>query len=289
MSAEIKTVGVCGFGTMGAGIAQICAEAELDVVVLETSEERLALGRERLRAFLGGGIRRGKVTEAERDALLGRIRGVVEVGELAGCDVVIEAVVEQLPVKAELLARVAGVVGPECLIATNTSALSVTELANAVAGPERFAGLHFFNPVPLMELVEVVEALQSSEQTLAALEELGRRIGKHPVRVKDRPGFLLNRVLMPYLNQVVQDYDDEIASAEDIDAALRLGLGYPMGALELLDVIGLDVHRHATEAAYEQTRTPSLSPPPLLGRMVAADRLGRKSGRGFYDYEEDSR
>jgi 3-hydroxybutyryl-CoA dehydrogenase len=289
MATEIKTVGVCGFGTMGAGIAQICAQAELDVVVLEASEQRLTLGRERLSAFLEQGIERGKVSEAERDAVLGRIRGVLDVAELAACDVVIEAVVEQPEAKCELLARVAGVVRRDCLIATNTSALSVTELACAVEGPERFAGLHFFNPVPLMELVEVVEALESSEQTLAALEELGRRIGKHPVRIKDRPGFLLNRVLMPYLNQVVQDYDDEIASAEDIDAALRLGLGYPMGALEMLDMIGLDVHRHATEAAYEQTRTPSLSPPPLLGRMVAAGRLGRKSGRGFYDYEEDSR
>ncbi|HEX5608899.1 MAG TPA: 3-hydroxyacyl-CoA dehydrogenase NAD-binding domain-containing protein [Solirubrobacterales bacterium] len=289
MATEIKAVGVCGFGTMGAGIVQVCAEAGLDVVVLEASEERLTLGRERLGAFIEGGIKRGKVTEADRDALLGRIRGVLDVAELGACDLVVEAVVEQAEVKAELLAQIAGVVREDCLIATNTSALSVTELANAVPGPERFAGLHFFNPVPLMELVEVVEALQSSEQTLAALEELGRRIGKHPVRVKDRPGFLLNRVLMPYLNQVVQDYDDEIASAEDIDAALRLGLGYPMGALELLDVIGLDVHRHATEAAYEQTRTPSLSPPPLLGRMVAAGRLGRKSGRGFYDYEEDPR
>lgn len=289
MANEIKTVGVCGFGTMGAGIAQVCAAAELDVVVLEASEERLALGRERLSAFLEEGVRRGKVSEERRDAVLDRVRGTVNVGKLAACDLVIEAVVEQAEVKAELLAQVAGVVRRDCLIATNTSALSVTDLAGAVEGPERFAGLHFFNPVPLMELVEVVEALQSSEQTLAALEELGRRIGKHPVRVKDRPGFLLNRVLMPYLNQVVQDYDDEIASAEDIDAALRLGLGYPMGALEMLDMIGLDVHRHATEAAYEQTRTPSLSPPPLLGRMVAAGRLGRKSGHGFYDYEEDSR
>jgi 3-hydroxybutyryl-CoA dehydrogenase len=289
MATEIKTVGVCGFGTMGAGIAQVCAAVGLDVVVLEASEERLALGRERLSAFLEEGVRRGKVSEEQRDAALDRVRGTVDVGKLADSDLVIEAVVEQAEVKTELLAQIAGVVRPDCLIATNTSALSVTDLAGAVKRPERFAGLHFFNPVPLMELVEVVAALQSSEQTLAALEELGRRIGKHPVRVKDRPGFLLNRVLMPYLNQVVQDYDDEIASAEDIDAALRLGLGYPMGALEMLDMIGLDVHRHATEAAYEQTRTPSLSPPPLLGRMVAAGLLGRKAGRGFYDYEEDSK
>jgi 3-hydroxybutyryl-CoA dehydrogenase len=289
VTSEIKTVGVCGFGTMGAGIAQVCAQAELDVVVLEASEERLAVGRERLSAFLAEGVRRGKLGEEQRDAVLGRIRGALDVAELAECDLVIEAVLEQLEVKAELLAQVAGVVRPDCLIATNTSALSVSELAGAVDAPERFAGLHFFNPVPLMELVEVVAALQSSEPTLAALEEFGRRIGKHPVRTKDRPGFLLNRVLMPYLNQVVQDYDDEIATAEDIDAALRLGLGYPMGALELLDMIGLDVHRHATEAAYEQTRTPSLSPPPLLGRMVAAGRLGRKSGRGFYNYGEESK
>jgi 3-hydroxybutyryl-CoA dehydrogenase len=289
MAAKIQQVGLLGFGTMGTGIAQICARAGLDVVALEASEERLTVGRERLTAFLDAGVARGKLTQEERDDVLARVRTTTEIEDLAGSDVVLEAVVEELDVKTELFARVAQVVAADCIIATNTSALSVTELARSVTSPERFAGLHFFNPVPLMELVEVVAALRSSQQTIDALMALGERIGKHPVVTKDRPGFLLNRVLMPYLNQVVQAYDDEIATASDIDASLRLGLGYPMGALELLDMIGLDVHEHATDAAYQQTRDPAFAPPPLLSRMVSAGLHGRKSGRGFYDHEEGSR
>jgi 3-hydroxybutyryl-CoA dehydrogenase len=281
MAKEIRTVGLVGFGTMGIGIAQVCAAASLDVVAVETAEDRLAAGLERLTSFLDGGIERGKTSAEEKAAILARISSTTDLAQLANSDIVIEAVVEDHEVKAELFGRVAAVVAEDCIIATNTSALSVTELARTVSSPQRFGGLHFFNPVPLMELVEVIPALQTAPETVEALVELAGKIGKHPVPTKDRPGFLLNKLLMPYLNQVIQDYDDEIASASDIDAALRLGLGYPMGALEMLDMIGLDVHRHATEAAYEQNRDPAFAAPPLLSRMVAAGRLGKKSGRGF--------
>jgi 3-hydroxybutyryl-CoA dehydrogenase len=190
-------------------------------------------------------------------------------------------VVEELEPKRSLLERVGEVVGVGAIVATNTSSLSVTELAAAVARPERFAGLHFLNPAQLMPLVEVVRALQTADETVAALVEFSRRIGKEPVEVRDRPGFLVNSLLIPYLNQVIQSYDDGLAPADDLDLTVKLGLGYPMGPLELLDLIGLDVHLHASEAAYELTRRPELAPPPLLRKMVAAGYLGRKTGRGF--------
>lgn len=282
---DTKTLAVLGFGSMGAGIAQVCAQAGHEAVVLETSDERLEDGRRRMEKFLGEGVSRGKMTEEERDAVLSRVRGTTEVGELAGAGVVIEAVAEDPEAKRGLLPAVADVVGEGAIIATNTSALSVTALAASVPKPSRFAGLHFFNPAPLMKLVEVVAAEQSSEETLDALESFARGIGKESVRTKDRPGFLVNRLLMPYLNQVVQAYDDGLATADDLDTALEKGLGYPMGGLKLLDLIGLDVHLHATTAAYEQTYEPSLAPPPLLSRMVDAGYLGRKSGRGFRSHD----
>ena len=286
--SDRQKVTVLGFGTMGAGIAQVCAGAGHEVVVLETSDGRLEDGRRRMEGFLDEGVRRGKVSEEARNETISRVWGTTEVEELAGCGVVIEAAVEDLRMKRELLPAVAEAVGEEAVLATNTSALSVTELAAAIPRPERFGGLHFFNPAPLMPLVEVVAAEQSSGETLDFLEAFAEGLGKQPVRTKDRPGFLVNRLLMPYLNQAVQAYDDGLASAEDMDTALENGLGYPMGPLNLLDLIGLDVHLHATSAAYEQTHSPYLSPPPLLGRMVGAGYLGRKAGRGFYDRGEDS-
>lgn len=285
--SDVETVVVLGFGTMGSGIAQVCAQTGHNVVVLEDSDERLEDGRRKVEGDLEEGVRREKVTEEERDEALARVRGTTEVGELSGADVVIEAVVEDPEVKRELLPAVADAVGERAIIATNTSALSVTELAAAIPRPERFGGLHFFNPAQRMPLVEVVAAVQSSEETLEALETFAEGIDKQPVRTKDRPGFLVNRLLMPYLNQVIQAYDDGIASAEDMDTALEMGLGYPMGGLKLLDLIGLDIHLHATAAAYEQTHDPHLSPPPLLSRMVSAGYLGRKTKRGFYHYGEE--
>jgi 3-hydroxybutyryl-CoA dehydrogenase len=278
---------VLGFGAMGAGIAQVCAQAGLEVAVLDTDAARLAGGDRRLREFLDGGVARGKLGAEERDAVLARIRPTTDVAELGGSDLVIEAVVEDAAVKKEVLPRVAEVVGPDAVIATNTSALAVTDLAAAVPHPHRFAGLHFFNPAPVMRLVEVVRALQTDDATVAALLEFAQAAGKVAVEVKDRPGFLVNRLLMPYLNDVVQAYDDGLASARDIDVAVELGLGHPIGPLALLDLVGLDVHEHATGNAYAETLDPQFAPPPLLGRMVAAGYHGRKSGRGFRTEAEE--
>jgi 3-hydroxybutyryl-CoA dehydrogenase len=274
-------VAVVGFGAMGAGIAQVCAQAGLEVTVLDTDDARLADGERRLREFLDGGVSRGKLTGEERDAALARIRPTTELARLAGTGIVVEAIVENAAVKTQTLPAVAEVVGPDAVITTNTSALSVTDLAAAVPHPHRFAGLHFFNPAPVMRLVEVVRALQTDDATVAAVLAFAEAIGKVAVEVKDRPGFLVNRLLMPYLNDVVQAYDDGLASARDIDVAVELGLGHPRGPLGLLDLVGLDVHEHATAAAYADTRDPQFAPPPLLSRMVAAGYHGRKTGRGF--------
>jgi 3-hydroxybutyryl-CoA dehydrogenase len=286
MSGQAK-VAVVGYGTMGAGIAQCCAQAGLATTVVEVDEARLEAGRQRLEAFIGEGVRRGKVSEADRDATLGRLRETTDLADCTGAGIVIEAVVEELDAKRELLQRLGDLLDDDAIVATNTSALSVTELARSYARPERIGGLHFFNPAPLMELVEVVVGLDTAPEVEAGLTAFAQEIGKTPVTTKDRPGFLVNRLLMPYLNQAVQVYDDGIASAEDIDAAVELGLGYPLGPLKLLDLIGLDNHEHATRAAYEQTLDPDFAPPPLLSRMVAAGRLGRKAGRGLRVREEE--
>lgn len=278
---QFQRVAVLGCGTMGGGIAQVVAASGRDVVVLETGQERIDRGIAAIRAFLDGGVSRGKTTAEQRDAVLGHITGTIDVAGLAGVDLVIEAVSERQDVKVELLGRVAEVVGPDTVLTTNTSALSVTDLAAHLARPQRMAGLHFFNPAPIMALVEVVRALQTDADVVSDLLEFVKELGKSPVEVKDRPGFLVNRLLMPYLNDVVQEYDNELASAEDIDVAIQLGLGYKLGPLALLDLIGIDVHRHATVAAYEATLDPQFAPPPLLSQMVAAGYLGDKSGRGF--------
>jgi 3-hydroxybutyryl-CoA dehydrogenase len=274
-------VGVLGFGTMGAGIAQVAAAAGAQVHVWDTDDAALGAGMGRIGAFLAGGVQRGKVTEAQRDATLARITTTTSLDDLAGVDLVVEAVVEVRDVKVALLPRVAAAAGPDAVIATNTSALSVTDLAAHVPGPHRVAGMHFFNPAPLMPLVEVVRALQSAPETVERVVGAAEAFGKRPVVVEDRPGFLVNRILMPYLNDVIAAYDDGLASAEDIDTAIRLGLGHPRGPLELLDLIGLDTHHHATSAAYAATHDPVFAPPPLLTRMVEARRLGCKSGSGF--------
>lgn len=274
-------VGVLGFGIMGSGIAQVFARSGRHVTVLETDQSRLDAGFARVREFLDNGIRRGKVSAEEGDEIVGRINGVTELANLADMDLVVEAISEDRALKTMLLRDVAEVVDEKVVIATNTSALSVTELATVVPSPRRVAGLHFFNPPQLMALVEVVGALQSSEEVLGQLCRLVEELGKEPARVKDRPGFLINALLMPYLNDVVDAYDKGLASAEDIDTALELGLGYKIGPLKLLDIIGLDTHHHATLSAYERTFDERYAPPPLLSQMVAAGYLGRKSGRGF--------
>lgn len=277
-----ERVGLLGFGTMGAGIAQVVAQSGRTVTVLETEQSRIDAGLGFVSEFLDGGVRRGKITESGKAEIIGRVTGTTAMSSLAGVDLVIEAVTEDHDVKATLLADVAAVAGEDAVIVTNTSALSVTDLAASVPNPARFAGLHFFNPAPLMSVVEVVRALQSGAATIESLTALVESFGKNPVVVKDRPGFLVNSLLMPYLNDVVQAYDDELASAGDIDVAVKLGLGHKLGPLELLDLIGLDVHHHATSAAYQATLDAAFAPPPLLSQMVAAGYHGNKNGKGFH-------
>jgi 3-hydroxybutyryl-CoA dehydrogenase len=276
-----KPVAVLGFGTMGSGIAQIAAVAGQDVIVYEPAQAGLDAGSVRLARSLDGAVARGKLAAPDKDAVIKRVRLTTDLADVGPAGLVIEAAVEEAAVKRELLRAVAGHVAADAIVTTNTSALSVTELAAAVPEPSRFAGLHFFNPPPAMPLVEVVRAIQTSDETVAALLGWAAAVGKSPIEVDDRPGFLVNALFMPYINDVVQAYDDGIASAEDIDTALRLGLGYPMGPLELLDLIGLDVHLHATSAAYADTLDPRYAPPPLLRRLVQAGWHGNKTGRGI--------
>jgi 3-hydroxybutyryl-CoA dehydrogenase len=276
-----RSVAVLGLGLMGRGITQVIAQAGITVTALEVDQARLDAGHAAIADFLAEGVRRGKVTETERTQALGRIRLTTEPADLAGADLVIEAVAENRDLKREILGRVAAAVGPDAVIVTNTSALSVTDLAAGLPHPARVAGLHFFNPAPLMPVVEVVAALQSDPAVTDKLTDFVNEIGKTPVPVKDRPGFLVNKLLMPYLNDVVTELDAELATPGDIDTALKLGLGYRMGPLELLDLIGLDTHHHATTSAYEATLDPQYAAPPLLSQMVAAGYHGRKTGRGF--------
>ncbi|MFI5957348.1 3-hydroxyacyl-CoA dehydrogenase family protein [Cryptosporangium sp. NPDC051539] len=283
---DVARVGVVGFGTMGSGIAQVVAQSGREVTVLDLDQDRIRRGMAAVASFLDEGVSRGKTTPDRRTEVLARIAGVTDAAELAGVDLVIEAATEDPHVKCQILSTVTRSISDTAMIVTNTSALSVTELASAVPNPARFAGLHFFNPAQLMRTVEVVRALRTDPAVVVRLCGLVESLGKDAIVVKDRPGFLVNHLLMPYLNDVVQEYDDGLASAEDIDTALTLGLGYKLGPLELLDLIGLDVHEHATTSAYEATHDPRYVPPPLLRQMVAAGFLGNKNGRGFRHAEE---
>jgi 3-hydroxybutyryl-CoA dehydrogenase len=274
-------IAVIGFGTMGGGIAQVIAQSGRSVTVLESEQARLDAGRAAIEAFLEDGVSRGKVTAEDRDATLGRIRTTTDVNDLAEVDLVVEAVTENLQVKSSVLRTVAETVRADAVITTNTSAISVSELATSVDRPGRFAGLHFFNPAQLMKVVEIVRGVATEPSVAERLEQFVEKIGKVPVVAKDRPGFLINKLFMPYINDVIQAFDDELASAEDIDTAIKLGLGYKMGPLELVDLIGLDVHEHATRSAYEATLDPVYAPPPLLQAMVAAGMKGTKNGKGF--------
>jgi len=274
-------VGILGYGTMGAGIAQVAAAAGCRVVVVDTGEEALERGSVLLLQSVQQAVERGKLTDDAADAVLGRVETVTDSRALSDCEIVIETVTELYDVKAAALEEISSYVDREAIIATNTSSLSVTALAVNVSNPGRFAGLHFFNPAPVMRLVEIIPGMDTAVETAGRLRSWAAEVGKEPVIVKDQPGFLVNAVLMPYLNQAVRELDRGLASAEDIDIAVRLGLGYPKGPLELMDLIGLDTHLHATTSAYEETADARFAPPPMLRRLVAAGRLGKKTGSGL--------
>lgn len=283
---DVRTVGVVGCGLMGSGIAEVCARAGLTVRVVETTEELCRQGLDRIAASMARAVEGGKLESRARDEAMARISTTTDLRDLADADLVIEAVVEDLAVKREVFRTLDEVVGPGVVLASNTSSLPIVELAAVTKRPDRVVGMHFFNPAPVMKLLEVVRALTTSEETVAFARGMGERLGKTVVVARDRAGFIVNWLLVPYLNQCVRMLEEGFASREDIDTAVTLGLGHPMGPFALLDLIGLDTALHVANVIYDETKDPLFAPPPLLKRMVAAGQLGRKSGKGFYEYRQ---
>jgi 3-hydroxybutyryl-CoA dehydrogenase len=279
-----QTIGVIGAGTMGGGIAQVSALAGLSVAMLDVDEKRVAKGRDAIAGSLERLVKKAKLSAAERDAALGRVRGATDYGALGDCDFVIEAATEDEALKLKILRQADAAAKNGAIVATNTSSISITKLGAATQRPARFVGLHFFNPVPLMALVEVVRGRQTDDATVEAAAALAKRLGKTPVVVNDSPGFVVNRLLCPMLNEAVLAYGEGIATAADIDEAMKLGCNHPIGPLALADLIGLDVLLAVMEVFHREFKDPKYRPAPLLKEMVAAGKLGRKSGRGFHIY-----
>ena len=269
---------------MGSGIAQVCAASGYRTIVKEVDQAVLDKGLARIRKFLDDGVVKGKVTADARDATLGKLSGTVAFDAMAGCDLIVEAIVENLDAKRSAYARLESVVGSHTILLSNTSSLCITELAASTKRPDRFAGLHFFNPVPLMKLAEVIRGLTTSDETYATVMTFVQSLGKEPISAPDRPGFIVNRLLVPYLLDAIRAYENGLGTLEDIDKGMNLGCGHPMGPFRLLDFVGLDTTYYIANIMFEEFREPAYAPPPLLKRMVLAGRLGRKSGRGFYTY-----
>ena len=282
----VKRLGVVGSGIMGSGIAEVAAKAGIEVVLRsrsQTTADAMVAGLEK---SLAKQVDRGKLEAADRDAILARVRAVSDLGELAECDLVLESIVEDLPAKKHLFSELDRIVREGAIIATNTSTLPVVEMAMETGRPELVCGIHFFNPAPMMPLVEVVRAITTSDETVAAARAFADACGKNPVEVKDQAGFIVNALLFPYLNNAVKLLDSGVATREDIDAAMQGGCNFPMGPLALLDLVGLDTSLAIIEALYAEFRDPNYAPAPLLKRMVSAERYGRKSGQGFFDYRK---
>jgi len=281
---EISRVGVVGLGTMGAGIAQVCLQAGLEVIGREVELELGEAARGRIDHYLGRSVEKGRLTAEEKDAALDRLHLVTGLAELGGCQLVIEAVFEDLEVKQETFAALEHTVAPDAILATNTSALSVTQIAEATQSPERVVGLHFFNPAPVLPLVEVIRTAHTSNGVFDAAYAFVERIGKEPVACNDTPGFIVNRILIPLLNDCVRVLDEARVAPEDVDRAMRFGANWPIGPCALIDLIGVDVHVHASEALHSALGEDRMAPPPRLLEMQAAGHLGRKTGQGFYSY-----
>jgi len=282
---EIRKVGVVGLGTMGAGIAQVSVQAGYETVGREVSEELGERGKATIDRYLTRGVEKGRLTQEEKDAAIGRLTLTTALGRLADCDLVIEAVLEELPLKREVFAELDRVTRPTAILATNTSALSVGEIAEAVERPERVVGMHFFNPAPVLPLVEIVRAQKSSDEAVSAAYEWAESAGKQPVNCNDTPGFIVNRILIPLLNDCVRVLDEAAVSPEDLDRAMTNGAGWPLGPCALVDLVGIDVHIHASEALYDKLGEERMAPPERLLRLRSEGRLGRKTGRGFFEYE----
>jgi len=284
---QMKTVGVVGCGLMGSGIAQVCAEAGYAVVVREVADEPLRKGLQRIEGFLARSVEKGKLSAERMKEVLGRLTGVTDLERLSGCELVLEAAVEDLAVKREVFRALDEVCPAQTLFASNTSSLSITEMAAATRRADRFVGLHFFNPVPLMKLVEVVRSPLTSGDAFEAAVEFARSLGKTPIRATDRSGFIVNRLLVPYLLDAIRALEEGVGSVADIDEGMRLGCGHPMGPLTLLDFVGLDTTLSIANIMFDEFREKRFAPPPLLKRMVQAGTHGRKTGRGFYDYAQE--
>ena len=281
---DYETIGIVGCGLMGSGIAQVSAQAGYRTIVREVDDETVAAGIGRVESFLAAGVERGRVAADDRDRALANLSGTSRLEDLAGCDLIIEAIVENIDAKREVFATLDEVVGVDTVFASNTSSLCITELASATRRPERFIGLHFFSPVPIMRLVEVIRGLATSDETCEDVSAFGRSVGKDPVTAPDRPGFIANRLLIPYLLDAIRAHEEGVGTIEDIDKTMSLGCGYPMGPFTLLDFVGLDTTCYIAGIMYDEFKDSRYAPPPLLKRMVLAGRHGRKTGRGFYTY-----
>jgi 3-hydroxybutyryl-CoA dehydrogenase len=280
----IRKVGVVGLGTMGAGIAQVCVQAGCETVGREVSTELAERGRETIEHYLGRAVEKGRMTAEEREAALGRLTLTTELADLADCDLVVEAVLEELPLKREVFAELDRITPSNAILATNTSALSVGEIAEATERPERVVGMHFFNPAPVLPLVEIVRTSRSSDDAVRAAYEWAETAGKQPVKCNDTPGFIVNRILIPLLNDCVRVLDEAGVTPEDLDKAMTNGAGWPMGPCALVDLVGIDVHVHASEALYEKLREERMRAPERLLELQRKGRLGRKTGAGFFEY-----
>ena len=281
---EIKKVGVCGFGQMGSGIAEVVAKAGLQVFAREINDQLVSKGLGRIDKSLARAVEKGKLDEAGKKTILDRIKGTTKLADLSDCDLIIEAIIENIDEKLKVWRELDGIAKKEAIFASNTSSLSITEMGAATKRPQKFCGLHFFNPVPVMRLVEVVRTIATDEETFNTVKAFGEKVGKVVVSCKDSPGFVVNRLLVPYLFDAIRAYQDGVATKEDIDNGMKLGCGHPMGPLELNDYIGLDTMYYIGEIFFNEFKDDHYAPPPLLKQMVKAGYLGRKSGRGFYDY-----
>lgn len=281
---EITKVGVVGCGLMGSGIAETCARAGYQVVALEVNEDLLRKGLARIGKSLATAVAKGKISQEQADQALSRVSGTLDLADFSACDLVIEAAVENMAIKKDLFSELDGILPPHAILASNTSSLCVTEMASVTKRGDKVLGIHFFNPVPVMPLIEFVRTILTSDETMEIARHFGASLGKTMVTAKDTPGFIVNRLLIPYLLDSVRIYEDGLATREDIDAAIKLGLNHPMGPLTLLDFVGLDTTLFIADAMFEEYKDVRYAAPPLLRRMVLAGQLGRKSGKGFYDY-----
>ena len=281
---SIERVGVVGLGTMGAGIAQVCLQAGVETVGREVNDELAERGRATIDHYLSRGVEKGRMTAEQKDETLGRLTLATDLGALASCDLVIEAVIEDIATKAAVFKELDDLLAPTAILATNTSALSVTEIADVTERPERVVGMHFFNPAPVLKLVEVVRTAHTSDEVFAAAYAFAEKLGKEPIACNDTPGFVVNRILIPLLNDCVRVIDEARVSPEDVDRAMTFGVNWPIGPCALIDLIGVDIHVHASEALAAALGEERMAPPPRLLQMLNEGKLGRKSGEGFFSY-----